>query len=337
MQKNQGEDNNKNSIARFHQVVDGVFDDVADGVADEISGIQSQISQIESLLKDAIASLHASFDGVTVETANQMQVLSSLMMEAVSQHDDTPNIFQQNDRAAEILKRFVDMLIDSSRSSLNALSALEGSQHRMGEMVEGNRRSKALLQNMRDLCDEKDEDVDMDALRAVLAEAENNQSQALQSMEQAAGSFSDSHRLIKEVASRDMDDVYQSKQEIETLLKHFYEVTNLIASCRTDVTEGNGRVRHHLGVAVRALQFEDITSQSLGHTRLHLERMEGFVLRMTQGLSNIDPVEADGVGGYADKITEIHINMMRYKKELALEERNPVSQKNLDEGEVELF
>ncbi len=335
MMKNSNDKEDKESIAYFHTVVDSVFDDVADGVADEILGIKNQISQIESLLKDAISSLHASFDGVTVETAKQMQVLSALMMEAVSQHDDTPNIFEQNDRAAEILKRFVDMLIDSSGSSLNALSALEGSQHRMREMVVESRQAKRLLNQMASSLD--DVELDREALKALLEQAKQHQDSALQTMEQAADSFSDSHRLIKKVASRDMDDVYQSKQEIETLLKHFYEVTNLIASCRADVTEGNGRVRHHLGVAIRALQFEDITSQSLGHTRLHLERMEGFVLRMTQGLSNIDPVEADGVGGYADKIVQIHANMMRYKKELALEERNPVSQKNLDEGEVELF
>ncbi len=164
-----------------------------------------------------------------------------------------------------------------------------------------------------------------------------HQKNSVQDVEKVTGSISQSYGLIKELASRDMNDVYQAKQEVEDLLAHFFAITDYLSGCRNDISECSGRMRHHLGVAIRALQFEDITTQSLGHTRLHLDRMEGFVLRMTQGLSNITPAEADGVDGYAAKIKAIHADMLQYREELALDKKNPVSQQNLDEGDVDLF
>jgi len=330
------ETNNKDyDIGQFHLAIDSAFDDVADGVEDELTGIRSQISQIESLLKDAIASLYEGFEGISEESTVQMRLMSDLMSQAVSSHDDTPNIFQRTESASNLLKRVVDISIDESRESLKVLKAMEGLKHQMTQSTKAEQRMQSMLQDMQDLLAQTDPDLaDIQALHEKMNQHQANHLQALQ---QSQADMNKNYGLIKKMASKDMQDVYQAKQEVEDLLEHFFSITEYLSKCRTDVTECNGRMRHHLGMAIRALQFEDITTQSLGHTRLHLDRMEGFVLRMTQGLSNIDPSEADGVNGYAQKINAIHADMLQYREELALNEKNPVSQQNLDEGDVDLF
>lgn len=323
------------SIRGFHGAIDSAFDDVAAGVEEELSGIRSQISQIESLLKDAIASLYEGFEGISDESKVQMTLMSDLMSQAVSSHDDTPNIFQRTESASSLLKRLVDISIEGSRGSLKSLKSLEGLNHRIRKWVSAEDTMKGLVLDMQSLVNA---DVpDIQAIQALSQTMSLHQKNAVQDIEKVTSSIFQSYSLMKELASRDMDDVYQAKQEVEDLLAHFFVITDYLSSCRNDISECSGRMRHHLGVAIRALQFEDITTQSLGHTRLHLERMEGFVLRMTQGLSNIEVMDSDGVDGYAAKIKAIHADMMQYREELALDKKNPVSQQNLDEGDVDLF
>ncbi|MDX8398492.1 MAG: hypothetical protein R8K49_09280 [Mariprofundaceae bacterium] len=324
------------SMIHFHKVVDDVFDDVAAGVAEEITAIKTQVSQIESLLKDAIGSLHDSFDGISTESSGQMNILTSLMQQTVGQHDDTPNIFQRTVRAGDILKHLIEMLIDNSRGSFKALEAMGSLQAHMIKAEKEQASSKSFLDDMSALL-KVDGEVDKVAMQKLLDDSMTRHDRKSALLEQVHAELTKSHKLIQKIASRDMDDVYSSKAEVEELMQHLYEINTFISGSRVEVTESNGRMRHHLGVAIRGLQFEDITTQSLGHTRLHLERMEGFVLRMTQGLSDINPSEEDGVSGYADKILAIHAEMLNYKQSLALDEKNPVSQQNLDEGDIDLF
>jgi len=329
------QENSQGSIGYFHATIDAAFDDVANGVEEELTGIRSQISQIESLLKDAIASLYEGFEGISDESKVQMRVMSNLMIQVVSSHDDTPNIFQRTESASNLLKRLVDISIDGSRGSLKLLKSMEGLNQRMRKTVKSEQGMRCLVQEMQDLVGE--EVPNLTAIKALSQKMGQHQNLSLQEVQRVKQSILDSYVLVKELASRDMDDVYQAKQEVEDLLAHFFAITDYLSGCRNDISECNGRMRHHLGVAIRALQFEDITTQSLGHTRLHLDRMEGFVLRMAQALSNISPVEADGVDGYARKIKAIHLDMLQYREELALDKKNPVSQQNLDEGDVDLF
>jgi len=328
-------ENSQSDIGQFHLAIDSAFDDVAAGVEDELTGIRSQISQIESLLKDAIGSLYDGFEGISKESKVQMTLMSDLMSQAVSSHDETPNIFQRTESASNLLKRVVDISIDDSRESLKVLKSMEGLKHQMSKSIQSEQNMQEMLQNMQQLLTQVP--LDLDAIQALNQTMHAHQESNIQSLQENHANVSQSYALVKNLASKDMHDVYQAKQEVEDLLAHFFSITEYLSNCRSDITECNGRMRHHLGMAIRALQFEDITTQSLGHTRLHLDRMEGFVLRMTQGLSNIDPSEEDGVNGYANKINAIHADMLQYREELALSEKNPVSQQNLDEGDVDLF
>jgi len=329
------EKNHLESLHDFHAAIGTVFDDVSEGVVDELTGIQLQIAQVESLLKDAIGSLYEGFEGISAEASVQMKVMTELMSQAVSSHDDTPNIFQRTESVSELLKQLVDICIDGSRGSLKALQTMEGMNQRMNKAI----KSEASIQvNMQALEQWMASDApDLIAMRSLMEEIKQQQAKHAQLLHSANGVAAESYHVIRDLASRDMDDVYQAKHEVEELLKHFYAITDYISSCRSEISLCNGRMRHHLGLAIRALQFEDITTQSLGHTRLHLERMEGFIVRMTQGLAQIQPQEMGGIHGYAQQIRAIHGEMMQYREELALDERNPVSQQNLDEGDVDLF
>ncbi len=141
----------QSSIECFHAAIDNAFDDVADGVEEELSGIRNQISQIESLLKDAIASLYEGFEGISDESKVQMTLMSDLMSQAVSSHDDTPNIFERTESASNLLKRLVDISIEGSRGSLKSLKGLEGLNHHIREWANAENTMKDLVVDMQAL------------------------------------------------------------------------------------------------------------------------------------------------------------------------------------------
>ena len=320
----------------FIETVAQVFQDIEDGVEDEISAIRLQVEQIQQLLVDAIAALHDGFQGVNNDSSQQMALISVLMAQTVKQDDNAGlNIFQRTEDAGKILTNIVEKLMSSSRNNLRALETMDALNSKMVKVVDGMDVSKSLFEEMVSLV--TSDDVDMQKVKELIRQAGVQHQASVKAMKQANYSFVETHQLIDEVASGDMDDVFASKGQVEEILKHFYEINDLISNCRADLTQVNGSMRQNLGKSVRALQFEDIVSQSLGHTRLHLDRMEGFVMRLAQGLSAIDTKELQGINDYAVRIAGIHAEMMMYKQELALDEKNPVTQTNMDEGDVELF
>ncbi|MDX8382972.1 MAG: hypothetical protein R8M45_02750 [Ghiorsea sp.] len=320
----------------FIAIVAQVFQDIELGVEDEIGSIRIQVEQIKQLLVDAIAALHDGFQGVNNDSSQQMALISVLMAQTVKQDDHAGlNIFQRTEDAGKILTNIVEMLMSSSRNNLRALETMDALNSKMVKVADGMEVSKSIFQEMESLA--TSDDVDMQKMQELIRQAGVQHQASVNGMHQANRSFVETHKLIDEVASGDMDDVFASKGQVEEILKHFYEINDLISSCRADLTQVNGSMRQNLGKSVRALQFEDIVSQSLGHTSLHLDRMEGFVMRLAQGLSSIDTKELNGFNDYAVRITGIHAEMMMYKQELALDEKNPVTQTNMDEGDVELF
>jgi len=320
----------------FINTVAQVFQDIENGVEDEIGSIRVQVEQIQQLLIDAISALHDGFQGVNNDSSQQMALISVLMAQTVKQDDAAGlNIFQRTEDASKILTNIVEMLMSSGRNNLRALETMDALNTKMNKVVDGMETSKRVFQEMEALA--QGEQVDMAKMRELIDRAHVQHEVDVETMKLASHSFTETHRLIDEVASRDMDDVFESKSQVEEILKHFYEINDLISTCRADLTQVNGSMRQNLGKSVRALQFEDIVSQSLGHTRLHLDRMEGFVMRLAQGLSSIDIKELASINDYAVRIADIHAEMMMYKRDLALDEKNPVTQTNMDEGEVELF
>lgn len=324
--------------SKLQTAIELLLNDAYEGMESEIVAIKSQVYQIRTLLVDAIGSLHESFEGIDGRSAEQMKLFSNMMSEIIANPDSNGserNIFQHTENTAKVLTELLDSLIQESRKSLKVLTDMNETSAHMQKILSEGERTSELLKMLDKLLSE--ENPDMDQVRELSAKVSKAHEAVLEESEKGRDSCVQLKLMVGGISNRDMNKVFSSKAKVEEILDHLNQANNLISNCRTDANNVNAELKQHLGGAIRALQFEDIVSQSLGHTDLHLDRMEGFVSRLSVGLSelhekgNLSPQE------YADGVGKLHEEIMSYRSELRLEESNPVSQESMEEGDVELF
>jgi len=322
-----------NIESTLSQSMTAVLRDMQESMSGEIDAIGGQTHQVESLLKDAIASLHEAFESIHNSSDQQMQVMTSLMMD-VTGASDNENIFQRAEDASAILSGLVNSLMLNSKNNLQALTTMDSVQKRLQVVLSLEKEQENLIAQLCD-CSEA-EQFDADRVRQLTQQLRNKQTVENEYVSKTMAQFNKTHQLIGQVASRDMEEVMVAKEKVENILKHFFQINEVVTESRVRVNQVNAEMRQHLGAAIRALQFEDISTQSLGHTDRHLGRMAGMIGILTDGLQGLDQSNiTDDM--YLSRIAAIHIAMSDYHQALQLEDSNPVSQESMDEGDIDLF
>jgi len=322
--------NNELSLA---QSMTAVLRDMQESMSGEVTAIGNQTAQVESLLKDAIASLHDAFESIHSASDNQVKTMTAMMKEVVGA-DDEKNIFQKAEHASGILTALVDTLLLSSKNNLHALTTMDVVQKRFQTVISMEEEQDDLIVQLSE-CSEAEE-LDVGKVRQLIAQLRDKQQVENQYISKTMLQFKKTHRLIDVIASKDMDEVFAARDKVEEILKHFFQINEVVTDSRVKVNQINAEMRQHLGAAIRALQFEDISTQSLGHTDRHLGRMRGMIDILTDGLAGLDQADIS-MDDYVLKIAAIHTAMAAYHQSLQLEDSNPVSQESMDEGDIDLF
>lgn len=324
--------------AKLQDAIELLLNDVYQGMESEIVSIKEQVEQIKVLLVDAISSLHDSFESIDGQSTAQMKLFSTFMSGLVSGADnesDNPNIFQHTEDAGESLTELLNLLIQDSRKSLSALINMNETVSKVQTEVTDGEKVTGLLRKIQDLA--AYDKIDVDEMRSVIAETIGAHAHMTNDMKNIQDYCLHTKKMLNEVASSDLNKVFTSKVKVENVLDHLNKSNELISGCRTEANTVNAELRKNLGNAIRALQFEDIVSQSLGHTNLHLDRMDGFVSRLSTGISELHQKNNVSLDEYALEIGLLHEKIMAYRNGLKLEETNPITQNNVDEGDVDLF
>jgi len=315
------------------QSTTSILRNIQESISGEITAIRSQTEQIESLLKDAIASLHDSFGSIHTASDQQMKTMTSLMMDVTGANDDN-NIFQKAENSSKILTRLVEALLLSSKNNLRALTAMDIMKKRMNTMLLNEAEQRDLIGRI-SVCSEADV-IDTEMLRGLVGQLRQTQADHLDYASTTVATFIKAHHLIDTIASKDMGEVFAAKDKVEEIIAHFFQINEMVTASRVQVNQVNAEMRKHLGAAIRALQFEDISTQSLGHTDRHLGRMDGMIGILTDGLDGLDQPDIT-TEVYVSRIAAIHVAMADYHQTMQLEDSNPVSQDSMDEGDIDLF
>ena len=323
-----------NSIeTTLSQSMTSVLRDMQESMSGEVDAIRNQTAQIESLLKDAIASLHESFGSIHEASEQQMKAMTAMMMEVVGANDDK-NIFQKTENASEILTGLIETRLLSSKNNLRTLTAMDKICKQLQVMISIGQEKDALITQLC-ACSES-EQVDVALLRSLSGQLRDKENEQSEFSSRLMAKFKKTHQLIDCIGSKDMDEVFEGKEKVESILNHFFQINTIVTSNRIKINQVNTEIRQHLGSAIRALQFEDISTQSLRHTDRHLGRMAGMIAILTDGLEGLEKSDTTDET-YVDRIAAIHSAMDTYHQTLRLEGNNPVSQDSMNEGDIDLF
>ncbi len=142
----------------------------------------------------------------------------------------------------------------------------------------------------------------------------------LQKMQNQVGDLT---RSMEKLAAHDVTYIMESKKSMNSALEHIVEKAVADSQVTAELDVLSGKLETSIYDATRGLQFDDINGQNLQYTIDTLE----FIAEQVQTLKDhsVDDIEAV----LKEKLESI--------KQRSLQKHNPVSQQDIESGDIDLF
>jgi methyl-accepting chemotaxis protein len=144
-------------------------------------------------------------------------------------------------------------------------------------------------------------------------------------------SLVDAEHYIDKLAANDMTFVMDSKQHVKSMMTDLTELNETIAKNAVELNQLNSKVEHNVGVAVSTLQFQDMSSQLIGHAQMRISALQEVANEMSNGTDS--PARQE----YLEQIAAYNSLLHEHVVTLDAKKSNPVAQDNFDTGDIELF
>lgn len=328
----------------------GFLDDMNESLNAEFRQIRDDLGQIRSLVTDAVQQLNASFVGVNEKTHEQSEVAGAVMVTS-SDDDaaDTLSIRKFVTETENILENYVEMVVEMSRHSVDAAHAIDDIVSQM-DVIGG------LLQDIRGIAKQTDLlalNASIEAARAgeagrgfavvaeqvrVLAEQANTfNDQIGEQVANARGIIDHAKSSVSEMASQDMNESLNARTRISSMMKDLEALDEKVDGGLARISGLTDAIDGHVQDAVRALQFEDISTQLLDNSARGVDGLDQYLAGIRGVVAEVTDEDADSA--YAERLRDARAALARQRQSREEERRSlrSVSQSDMDAGDVELF
>lgn len=328
----------------------GLINDINNTIHEEMTNIRGDLDRSKSLVKDAVANLANSFNGLSEHVNRQEKVVKTLT-DSVSGTADNSNVDSINikifvSETAAILQYLVDLLVDIGKRSVETV-------YKIDDMVDQMDVIFTLLAEVRGIADQTNLlalNAAIEAARAgeagrgfaVVASEVRKLSQHSSSLSEQIRSqaqktkvtIGEARRIVGEVAAKDMNVAITAKGRVDDMLSEIGLLNSMISEKLLDVHNITGNINSDINMAVRALQFEDIVGQLYGYIIKRLDNLDKLIIDVENKAlpsSTMTAIE------YSLIVRDMRDNVQSIKNGWNKALHNPVAQSSMNAGGVELF
>ncbi len=320
--------------------VDNVLLQTHPEFAAHFSGSNDDLSQIQSLLGDAIGKLLSSFEGMHQLIQEQRDAAVS-----VSGNGDA-SIENSLGETSETLKTLVGSIVNNSKIGMELVEKMEAVSQQvqgilqvLGEIDSISKQTNLLSLNAAIEAARAGESgrgfaVVADEVRKLSARAEHFSQQIRGNVKQVHAAIVDAEKSINQMASLDMDFALDSKNRLDAIMQRVQQSNRDMSLVIVKQSEISGKVNEVVGSAVTSLQFQDLVNQLLQHSRLRLDSMQEawrIIGDLAQEEQSGKPASFDDTNRVRQQVIEI------FSKANQVSQRNPVRQEHMESGDIDLF
>jgi methyl-accepting chemotaxis protein len=350
--KREAEQAKASAADELHGEMQALARDIDNEVSELVGRMRHELSQIRTLVSDAVQTLQSSFHGLNDQSQAQRNLVSSMMQEmhqdADSGSDGGGVSFQAfAEETDQVLRYFVDHVVMISADSMNMVEQID-------DMMEQMTRADALLNDVKGIADQ----TNLLALNAAIEAARAGEAgrgfavvaDEVRGLSQRSDRFNDEIRrvlgdsrkniesaraTVAKLASKDMNFAIQSKSRVDEMMGQIGDLNQHMEQSLAEVSVISDNINVTVGNAVRSLQFEDLVTQLSSYTENHLERLQGTLTMLDQGMQGLD--SEGGIQSYVDGLRDVRGRIAEVKSRHVEQDHKPVDQASMDEGDVELF
>ena len=340
--------------------------DVNGSTVDIIGEIRAELSQIREVVADAVANLSESFYSITDDANNQHEIVLNTVsqIQQASDADTQSSVSEGNEESAEqndcisikefvdetsiVLKHFVGLLVESSKTGMDIVNKIDLMNEQMNGIF-------SVLTEIRSIADQ----TNLLALNAAIEAARageagrgfavvadevrklsinsNDFNEQIQGMvAEAQCTIRDAKELVGRSASKDMNIYLSGKARVDKMMSSLGFLNDFLTESLSEISVINEGLSKKTAMAVRSLQFEDIVRQVAEHADEKIGRIESCVNHVSSEISSIDYTRRNQE--IADRLESIQSEShIKFKNLVEEPVRKTTSQESMTEGEVELF
>lgn len=313
-------------------------------IANQVTQADTELNNTQAILGDAIGKLMDNFQQM-VEQAHAQQKLSTLISQS-EVGSATTGYLRFQEFSTEIdnaMSSFVDSTVKSSAIAMELVENVET----MGQQVEA---VLAILGQVEGIATQ----TNLLALNAAIEAARAGEAgrgfavvaDEVRSLSEKTNGFSKQIRhLIRDVsqtlnsvessvtglASQDMNFVIESKLRVQGLSTELARFNTVAARNAEELNNISLAVEHNVAQAVSTLQFQDMSSQLIGHAQLRLSALRKAVDELAK------PNDRVGLAAYLERLGVYSDALQQNLVLLDQRRSNPVAQSSFGSGDVELF
>ena len=304
-------------------------------VAKEISGLNDEIDQSRELVSNAAVNLNSSFNQLSELSESQQSLIRDVLQNNSNEDDeDAVSIKVICDEVSEIIEFFVQLFVDVSKQGVLIVHRIDDMIDHMGEIFssldsvrEISERTKLLALNAAIEAARAGEAgrgfaVVADEVRNLSANSTEFSNKIEKQMQKTRSTISEAREIIFNLAARDMNTNVEAKQKANRLMQKISSMEEGYSHALLDASKLTDEMNQSVATAVRCLQFEDMVTQLLDYVKTKQNKLSVLVEKASCFQSQDE-----------DEQEEMRILVEEYQASAS----KAVSQRGLEEGEVDLF
>jgi methyl-accepting chemotaxis protein len=325
-----------------------LLDELRAGLVNESAGVQLEVERVRGLVEEAAQTLGQSFDTMTRQARAQEQAVSKILSRAEGGASAGVDVRSFATTASQLMEGLVEVLASVSRESAGSVQHIDAMVKHLDAIFE-------VLGQVRTIADQ----TNLLALNAAIEAARAGDAgrgfavvaEEVRNLSERSASFNEQIRrlvysskeaiakvraVIGDMAVRDMGASQQARSEFARLLTQVEEINGVVAGSAREVSAAGEQIGGAVAQAVRCMQFEDIAAQALGSVSQHMQRLQqigqevgALKRRLTDDV--LVPVTTPVV------TTQAATTVVDAAADWRTPQHNPVAQRTMQSGTVELF
>ncbi len=328
---------------------DQLLNELRSFVSNEVDGSRAEVERARELIRQAVAGLGGSFEAMNRKSRQQSLALARIVDRAGEDGGAGVDVARFAQHASSRMEQLVEALEQVSGQSNTTV-------HHIDEMAQHLDGIFALLEDVKSIADQTNLlalNAAIEAARAgeagrgfaVVADEVRNLSERSttfnEQIRKLAHSSKESIAKVREtvshMASRHQDRSREARHESAAMLENVAAINASLGEGMREISECARAIDGSVAEAVRALQFEDIATQTLSGVHTHLDRLSAInreavalqeLLHRNGGVLDGDLIQA---------LQRVGSRLREMRSEWERPPHKPVSQQGMGAGTVELF
>ncbi|MBN2643970.1 MAG: chemotaxis protein [Desulfuromonadaceae bacterium] len=333
------------------QVLDStkeMFAHLQQELSDQFASARQENHQVQTILSDAISKLIQSFTELDKQSSRQ-QELAAAISGSGSSGSGQMSFNQLFTTIEHSLNNLLESTQNSSQGTRDLFEAMAQTQNQFQSVI-------SMLNDVRKIADQTNllaVNASVEAARAgaagsgfaVVAEEVRNLSirsnrfsqQIDDSVQGIARSLQQVERAMHKLAEDSERLVEEEKQQVDVMMGEARRFHDVVDGGAREIGEISQQIALLVGAAVTSMQFQDMATQVVDTVTRRMDAMD----EMMSNLTLLDVNVADDCCEQKEMFVQ-HMAMLRSMIDGAREtieqsHHNPVSQKSMDDGDIELF